>query len=67
MPWTQEIGSAFLAQPNDVMDAVSLVIFKKPCTPCEAGFLLIVHPTHRTDSHNHLQRNLPSQSLHFEP
>ena len=22
MPWTQEIGSAFLAQPNDVMDAV---------------------------------------------
>jgi hypothetical protein len=30
MPWTQEIGSAFLAQPNDVMDAVSLVICKKP-------------------------------------
>jgi len=22
MPWTQEIGNAFLAQPNDVMDAV---------------------------------------------
>jgi hypothetical protein len=22
MPWTQEVGSAFLAQPNDVMDAV---------------------------------------------